>query len=160
MSLRAAGRGTNMYGDTGVIRVLARRMRDQADDLRREADRLVGEAEAVWWTGWAADAMRSRARDRGAALRRTAALHDDAASALERHAAEIDRLKELIAWLERRAHSVVTAARDRLADLGRRLLAGVRDLVPEPIDQLLDRFVPPPSGHRDWLTVELPGLGG
>ncbi len=149
-----------MYGDTRVIRGLARAMRDQADDLRGEADRLVGEAEAVWWTGWAADAMRSRARERGASLRRTAALHDDAASALEHHADEVDRLKELIAWIERRARSLIASARDRLADLGRRLLAGVRDLVADLLDQLLDRFVPPPSGHRDWLTVELPGLGG
>jgi hypothetical protein len=121
-----------MYGDTRVIRGLARRMRDQADDLRGEADRLVGQAEGVWWTGWAADGMRSRARARGSALRHTATLHDDAAQALERHADEVDRLQELIAWVERRVQ----------------------------LHQLLDRFVPPPHGHRDWLTVDLPGLGG
>ena len=28
----------------------------------------------------------------------------------------------------------------------------------DPLDDLLDRFVPPPSGHRDWLTVDFPGL--
>ena len=26
------------------------------------------------------------------------------------------------------------------------------------MDELLARFVPPPSGHRDWLTIDLPGL--
>jgi len=148
-----------MYGDTRVIRGLARRMRDQADDLRSEADRLVGQADAVWWTGWAADGMRSRARARGSALRHTATLHDDAAQALERHADEVDRLKELIAWVEHRAERLVASARERLADLGRRFLAGMRDVVPDPLDRLLDRFVPPPHGHRDWLTVDLPGLG-
>ena len=148
-----------MYGDTGVIRGLARRMRDQADDLRGEADTLVGQAEAVWWTGWAADAMRSRARARGSALRRTATLHDDAAQALERHADEVDRLRELIAWVERRVERLVASARERLAGLGRGLLNGLLDVVPDPLDQLLDRFVPPPPGHRDWLAVDLPGLG-
>ena len=33
--------------------------------------------------------------------------------------------------------------------------------MPDPVDQLLDRFEPPPPGHRDWLTVAadlVPGL--
>ena len=38
-------------------------------------------------------------------------------------------------------------------------VAGLVDaILPDPVDELLARFVPPPSGHRDWLTVDLPGL--
>jgi hypothetical protein len=147
-----------MYGDTAVIRRLAREMREQADDVRRQADALVARAETVAWRGWAADAMRNQARERGAALRSTAAAHDDAADALDRHAAEVDRLKDLIAHIERRVHRMVSAARDRLASLGTRILAGVRSLLPDPVDETLDQFIPPPSGHIDWLDVELPGL--
>ena len=33
-----------------------------------------------------------------------------------------------------------------------------RRVLPDPVDELLDRFVPPPPGHRDWLLVDLPGL--
>ena len=50
--------------------------------------------------------------------------------------------------------SLVTAARDRLAGLVGGLVGGLAD----PVDDLLDRFVPPPSGHKDWLTVRLPGV--
>lgn len=148
-----------MYGDTRVIRQLAAQLRDQATDLRRDADGLVGHAEAVQWHGWAADAMRTVAREHGSRLRATAQAHDDAADALDRHATEVDRLKALIGQIERRAHQLIAAARDRLADLGRRILGGLSDLLPDPVDRLLDRFIPPPPGHRDWLSVDLPGLG-
>ena len=148
----------DMYGDTSVIRGLARTMRDQAADIRHEADRLVAHAESVHWSGLAADALRRRSRDRAADLRRTAALHDDAADALDHHADEVDRLKELIASIERRVQGLVAGARDRLAELGRGILDGIRHVAPDPLDQLLDRFVPPPSGSKDWLDVEIPGL--
>ncbi|MFN8195421.1 MAG: hypothetical protein U0R80_14195 [Nocardioidaceae bacterium] len=147
-----------MYGDTRVIRRLASGLRGQGEQIRREADELVGRAEAVEWRGWAADAMRARARDRATDLRRTARAHDDAADALDRHAAEVDRLKELIGAIERRFVGLVAAARDRLAALGHQLLDGVRGLLPDPLDELLDRFAPPPHGHLDWLHVDLPGL--
>ena len=147
-----------MYGDTSVIRGLARTMRDQAADIRHEADRLVAQAESVHWSGLAADALRRRSRDRAADLRRAAGRHEDAADALEHHADEVDRLKDLIAAVERRVQGLVTSAHDRLADLGHGILDGIRHVVPDPVDQLLDRFVPPPSGSKDWLDVELPGL--
>lgn len=143
-----------MYGDTSVIRGLARSLRDQAADIRTEADRLVGQADHTHWTGLAADAMRSRARERAATLRRTAALHDDAAQALDHHADEVDRLKELIAAIERRVRQLVDGARDRLADL----TGGLRGMLPDPLDDLLDHFVSPPRGSMAWLDVDLPGL--
>ena len=148
-----------MYGDTGAIRALADVLRERADDIRREADRLTAAAEAVPWQGLAADAMRRRTHHRSTGLRRTARLHDDAADALDRHAREVDRVKELIAALERRFGRLVAAARDRLADAGRGLLGGLVCAGPDPADLLLDRFEPPPSGSREWLTVDLPGLG-
>lgn len=147
-----------MYGDTAVIRRLARGLRAQADEVRAEADALWGRAAAVPWHGLAADAMRAHAGDRVTALRATADLHDRAADALERHAAEVDRLTALIAEIEHRAHRLISAARHRLADLAQHVLDGLRHLLPDPVDELLARFVPPPAGHRDWLTVDLPGL--
>ena len=148
-----------MYGDTSVIRTLAGALRDQASDLRAQADALLAQAESVPWSGWAADAMRAMARERVAALHRSAGAHEDAAQALEHHAAEVDRLKDLIAEIERRVGHLVQAARHRLADLAGGLLDGLRAVLPDPVDELLARFVPPPPGHRDWLHVELPGLG-
>jgi hypothetical protein len=123
-----------MYGNTTTIRALARDLRDRADDIRAAADRH----------GLAADAMRSHAHDRCAALRRTAGLHDDAAAALDRHAREVDRFKDLIAAIERKARGLLDAARDKL--------------VPDALDGLLHRFSPPLPGSRDWLSVDLPGL--
>ncbi|MDX6373028.1 MAG: hypothetical protein QOD98_2016 [Nocardioidaceae bacterium] len=140
-----------MYGDTEAIRGLARTMHSQGEALRSQAEALLARAEAVPWEGLAADAMRLRVREQVASLRRTAGLADDAAVALARHADEVDRLKALIAAIERKAMALVAAARDRLAGL-------VASMLPDPLDELLDRFVPPPPGHRDWLLVDLPGL--
>ena len=148
-----------MYGDTTVIRRLARELRDRATDIRAEADHLVARADGVPWSGLAADALRRRTHDRAGALRRSAALHDDAADALDRHAAEVDRVKDLIAAIERRAHSLVDAARDRLAEIGHGILHGLEHARPDAGDVLLDRFVPPAPGSREWLGVDLPGLG-
>jgi hypothetical protein len=137
-----------MYGDTTNIRGLANALRERADDIRSEAARLARRADAVPWHGLAATAMRSHAHDRVGALRRTAGLHDDAADNLDRHAREVDRLKELIAAIERRVRELIAAAQSRLSRL-----------LPDPVDELLGRFTPPPPGSRDWLTVDLPGLG-
>src|SRR5690242_18044120 len=106
-----------MYGDTEAIRALARTMRAQGAALRSESGTLLARAEAVPWQGLAADAMRARVRAQAASLRRTARLSDDAAAALDRHADEVDRLKALIADIERRVTAMVATARDRLAGL-------------------------------------------
>jgi uncharacterized protein YukE len=132
-----------MYGDTARIRALAAELRDRADEIRELADRLAARAERVPWQGLAAHAMRGNAHQRTAALRRTACLHDEAADALDRHAREVDRLKDLIAAIERKVRGLLDSAADKVLDvLG-----------------AADRFVPPPPGSREWLTVELPGLG-
>jgi hypothetical protein len=140
-----------MYGDTHAIRALAGTMRGHSAAIITEADALLARAEGTAWEGLAADAMRLRVREQAASLRRTAALHDEAASALERHAERVDRLKALIAAIEHQAMALVEAARSRLSGL-------VDAVLPDPVDELLARFVPPPSGHRDWLGIDLPHL--
>ncbi|MDP3889800.1 putative T7SS-secreted protein [Nocardioides sp.] len=140
-----------MYGDTTEIRRLARRLRDQADEIRDDARALQRRATDVPWQGRAATSMRQRAEQRCLALRRTATAHDRAAAALEAHATEVERRKELIAEVEKRVRSAVTAARDRIGAMA--------DGLPDPVDELLDRFVPPRPGHQDWLDVQLPGIG-
>lgn len=114
-----------MYGDTDVMRMHAGRLREQGIDLRVLADRLVAQTEGAGWAGRAADALAERIRERAAHLREVAARHDDAAQAMDAHRLEVDRLKDAIAGAEHRAAEA--------ADPG--------DL--------------PPSGHKDWLAVDL-----
>lgn len=146
-----------MYGDTAAIRRLADRMGEQGDELRRDADRLVGAAQQVLWEGRAAQAMRERTAARAVALRRTADRHDDAAQALRRHADEVDRLKDLIRDIAHRVRGLVDDARSRLADLADRAVDLARRIAPDPVDEVLAAFRPPPEGHRDWLEVRVPG---
>jgi hypothetical protein len=147
-----------MYGDTDVMRKRARELREQGVDLRATADRLVAQTEHAGWTGRAAVALDERVRERATRLRDVAGRHDSAADALDTHVAEVDRLKDAIAGIERRADSLVTDARTRVARAtaqgdGR----GIR-VLPDPEDEELVAFEAPPSGHRAWLSVELPGL--
>jgi uncharacterized protein YukE len=151
-----------MYGDTLVMRRRAAQLREQGEDIRTMAEQLVTRSDEVaqesGWTGRAADAMRDRVRERAAHLREAANAHDVAAASLEKHLGECDRLTESIAGLERRASSLVADARTRVA----RLQSPGDDDAVRPTatreDQALVAFVPPPSGHKDWLDVELPGL--
>jgi uncharacterized protein YukE len=122
-----------MYGDAEVMRRRAADLREQGVDLRALADRLVARTAAVGWTGRAATALDERVRTRAAHLRDLAARHDDAAQALDHHLGEVDHLKEVIAATEHRVRALVAE--------GRRAPAST-----------------PPPGHRDWLTLELPGL--
>lgn len=150
-----------MYGDTVVMRRRAAQLREQGEDIRTLAEQLVTRSDEVaqesGWTGRAADTMRDRVRERAAHLRDAANAHDVAAASLEKHLGECDRLAESIAGLERRASSLVADARTRVARLQR---PGDDDVRPTATreDQALVAFVPPPSGHKDWLDVELPGL--
>lgn len=136
-----------MYGDTAALTRRTTQLRDQAADLRAVADRLVTQADEVAWTGRAADAMRERVRERAGLLRRLAALHDTAADSLAAHLAEVDRLKDAIAQIERRAEALTAEARARTTQ-------GLA----EPGDEVWHGFSGPPAGHRDWLGVSLPGL--
>jgi hypothetical protein len=120
-----------MYGESDVVRRHAARLREQGDDLRALADRLVASSEALHWSGRAADAMRERVRERAARLREAAARHETAATALELHGAEVDGLKDAILDAERRRRSLVA-------------------------DGVLDDVETPAPGHKDWLSMTLP----
>ena len=150
-----------MYGDTGVIRRLATQMSDQGSEIRDDADQLVNAAQLVVWEGRAAQAMRERMAERAVALRKTADEHDDAAQSLRHHADEVDRLKDLIREIANRVRGLIEGARSRLADLADKALDLIKNLTPDPIDEMLSSFQPPPEGHKDWLDVpdQLPGGG-
>lgn len=126
-----------MYGDTGVVRSLAGRLRDRAGDLRAEAVEVLGRAEAVEWSGLAADAMRRLATEHASGLRACADAHEAAADALDRHAREVDRVKELIAAIERRVLHLL-------------------DSLPDALGHVLHHVEPPPHGSLEWLDVEVP----
>lgn len=152
-----------MYGDTDVMRRRADALREQAVDIRATADQLVAHLEAIGWSGRAADSMRIRVTERATHLREVAAQHETAAEALDKHLLEVETVTDEIAEIERRATDLVAEARTRVARV-EKLNAdaaeegtGVRT-EPEPDDVVLAAFDPPPSGHRDWLAVELPGL--
>ncbi len=149
-----------MYGDTGVIRRLARQMSDQGADIRSDADQLVKASQLVVWDGRAAQAMRERMAQRAIALRTAAAEHDDAARALRHHADEVDRLKDLIREIAQRVRGLVEAARSRLAGLADRALDLVTTITPDPVDEMLSSFQAPPEGHKAWLDVPDQLTGG
>ena len=50
-----------MYGDPTTIRRLAAGLREQAGEIRAEADRLVARTDAAGWLGRGGDALRDRA---------------------------------------------------------------------------------------------------
>ncbi|HET9420522.1 MAG TPA: hypothetical protein VFO49_05245 [Nocardioides sp.] len=148
-----------MYGDSDVMRRRADQLREQAVDLRALADQLVAQTEGIGWTGRAADSMRERVRDRASHLRSAAADHDTAADSLDRHVQEVDTIKDAITDTERKATTLVADARTRVAriDAANEAEPDVRR-VPDADDRTLADFSPPPSGHKDWLAVSLPGL--
>jgi hypothetical protein len=134
-----------VYGDTAVVRRLAREMREQAADIHGESAALLARAEGVPWSGMAADAMRLLARDHAAGLAASARAHEDAAAALERHARDVEHAKALIAAAERRVQSA-------LDTLGR----GATELLHTRVAHWLAHADLPSPGHLGWLEVRIP----
>lgn len=145
-----------MYGDTAAGRKRVAQLREQSGDIRALAARLVSQAEAAPWHGKAADAMRERIKERANHLRTAAAHHETAAESLARHLGEVDSLKEAIEVRSHKATSLVEDARTRASETGDGP-AGM-PLESDETDAALMVFDPPPAGHKDWLTVNLPGL--
>lgn len=146
-----------MYGDTTVMRKRAGQLREQGTDVRMLADQLMAQVDSLDWTGRAADTMRARVHDRAAQLRDAASSHDTASESLGRHLAEVDLLKEAIDAAEHRVSSLVTDAATQVTRLeAHQDPDGIRRS-PSDEDQALVSFVAPQPGHRDWLTVTLPG---
>ena len=152
-----------MYGDTAAACKRVSQLREQAGDVRALADRLVSQAESVPWQGRAAEAMRTRVKERAAHLKAVAARHDTAAESLTRHVAEVDLVKETI---ESRSHKAAAmaeeartrAARAEYADTAASARGEAATALDAEADAALVAFDPPPAGHKDWLTVDLPGL--
>ena len=140
-----------MYGDTAASRKRVAQLREQGGDIQVIADRLVAQAESVPWHGRAAEAMRVRIKDRANQLRVAAGHHEAAATTLATHIAQVDGLKDAIAAIEQKAGRLTADAATRVAQLE-------EGAEPDPEDDALTSFVPPPAGHKDWLDVELPGL--
>lgn len=140
-----------MYGDSAASRKRVAQLREQGGDIRAMADRLVAQSESVPWTGRAAESMRARIKERASHLRLAAGHHDTAADALARHAVEVDALKDAIETIEHKADALTSDARTRVS---------AADPASEPgrEDSALLAFTPPPAGHKDWLSVDLPGL--
>jgi len=119
-----------MYGEPRRIRALAARLEARSRDLRREGDRLAADCEAVAWTSVAAGRMREGAARLRGDVHAVAHRYDEAALLVRAHAAEVERMTDLVAAVERRARALVD-------DLG----AAAPDLPDLP------------RGHRDWLDV-------
>lgn len=148
-----------MYGDSEIIRRRATQLRDQGADVRALADELVARVESLGWTGRAADAMRERVTERAGHLRVAAERHTGAADALADHAESVDAVREEIATAEARVGALAADAHARIAAIARRNESGDGpQVMPDPLDEALAAFTPPPSGHRDWLAVDVPGL--
>ena len=144
-----------MYGDTAAGRKRVAQLREQGGDIRALAARLVSQAEAVPWHGKAAEAMRERIKERASHLRTAAAHHETAADSLARHLAEVDTLKESI---DQRAHKATALVEDARTRAGRAAGPDGAPAGADATDTALLAFDPPPAGHKDWLTVNLPGL--
>lgn len=140
-----------MYGDTAVIRAMARSMRERAEDLVTDADQLSRCLEETRWSGLAASAMHRVAGEQALRLRCSADAHEGAADALDRHAEEVDRLKDLIAAIAQRADHLLDSAAGGLAGF-------VARVVPDALGDWADHFEPPPLGSREWLEVRLPSV--
>jgi hypothetical protein len=144
-----------MYGDTAAGRKRVAQLREQGGDIRALAARLVAQAEAVPWRGKAADAMRERITERASHLRAAAAHHETAADSLARHLAEVDTLKEAI---DQRAHKATALVEDARTRASHSAAPDGAPGEPDATDAALLAFDPPPAGHKDWLTITLPGL--
>lgn len=147
-----------MYGDTAAGRKRVAQLREQGGDIRALAARLVAQAEAVPWHGKAADAMRERIKERAAHLRAAAGHHETAAESLARHLQEVDTLKEAIDVRSHKAAALVEDARTRASEAAGPDGSPAESDPTDPTDATLLAFDPPPAGHKDWLTVTLPGL--
>lgn len=130
-----------MLADPEQIRRRASGLRDQAETIRTQARRLVGAAATVTWDGWSAEAMRDRAAQGAQRLLRSADAHEEAAAALDRHAAAVERTLVAIARAERRIRGLI-------ADAG------------EAARDLWDGLDLPESGDLAWLDFRLPLPGG
>lgn len=151
-----------MYGEPSKIREVAERLERRADDLRSEADELHTASQEIGWTSVAADRMRERAGHRRDDLRAVAREYDQAAEEVRQHAAEVQRLLDLIANIERQARALISGALDRIGDAVSDVIGGIKDALSpgDEADKRLAETPTPPPGHKDWLHMPdlIPGI--
>lgn len=151
-----------MYGEPRKIREVAERLEARADKLRVQANEIHTRSEESPWVSVAADRMRAMARERRDELHAVARDYDDAAQAVREHAAEVERILDLIAAIERKARAIISAAFDRISGAVSDVLGGIKDaLTPgDEDDRKIAETSTPPSGHMDWLEIPdiIPGI--
>jgi uncharacterized coiled-coil DUF342 family protein len=151
-----------MYGEPRRIREVAERLERRARELRTEADALHVASEEIAWVSVAADRMRAHARERRDELVQVVREYDEAARAVRAHAAEVQRLLDLISAIEQQVRAIVSEAIDRVEDAVGKVINGLKDaLTPgdEEAKRLAETPLPPP-GHKDWLDMSdrVPGV--
>lgn len=151
-----------MYGEPSKIREVAERLERRADQLRTEADDLHTASQETGWVSVAADRMRAQATQRRDELRGVAREYDEAAQKVRDHAAEVQRLLDLIATIEHQARAIIAGAIDRVKDAVSDVIGGIKDaLTPgDEHDKRLAETPLPPPGHKDWLDMPdvIPGI--
>ena len=151
-----------MYGEPSKIREVAERLERRADQLRTEADELHTASQEIGWTSVAADRMREQAGQRRDDLRQVAREYDEAAAKVRHHAAEVQRLLDLIATIERQARAIIAGAIDRVKDAVGDVIGGIKDALSpgDEADKRLADTATPPPGHKDWLDMPdvIPGI--
>lgn len=151
-----------MYGEPRRIREVAERLEQRARQLRSEADQLHTASQTSPWVSAAGDRMRAHARARRDELRGVARDYDEAAEKVRAHAAEVQRLLDLIAAIERQVRAIIGEALDRVKDAISSVAHGIKDaLTPgDEDDRRLAETATPPPGHQDWLDMPdvVPGV--
>lgn len=151
-----------MYGEPRRIREVAERLERRADELRAEADGLHTASETIAWVSVAADRMRAHARERRDELVQVAREYDEAALRVREHAAEVQRLLDLIGAIERQVRAIVSEAVDRVKDAVGAVVDGIKDALSpgDEQDKRLAATPMPPPGHKDWLDMPdtVPGV--
>lgn len=151
-----------MYGEPHKIREVAERLERRAEQLRSEADELHTASETSPWVSVAGDRMRDHARERRDELLGVARKYDEAAERIRDHAAEVQRLLDLIAAIERQVRAIIGEAVSRIKDAVSAIAGGIKDaLTPgDEDDKRLAETSTPPPGHKDWLDMPdvVPGV--
>jgi uncharacterized protein YukE len=98
-----------MVGEPDRIRAVAARLRHEAEQVRALSSR-VGATRGVEWRSAAADAFRDGVAEAGHGERRAAQLLDEAARAVELHAAAVERVLDGLAAVARAAQLLDEAA--------------------------------------------------
>jgi septal ring factor EnvC (AmiA/AmiB activator) len=151
-----------MYGEPRKIREVAERLERRGDALRAEADALHTASEDIAWVSVAADRMRGHARDRRDELVQVAREYEEAARKVREHAAEVQRLLDLIAAIERQVRAIVSEAIDRVKDAVGNVISGIQDALSpgDEEDKRVAETPMPPPGHKDWLDMpeHVPGV--